>query len=44
MDQATHDTIMEYELMKTKMQNVAGSLKAMGVDVEKINPLAVDFL
>ena len=44
MDQEMHDTIMEYELMKAKMQNVAGSLKAMGVAVEKINPLAVDFL
>ena len=30
--------------MKTKMQYVASSLKAMGVDIEKINPLAGDFL
>jgi len=44
MDQEIHDMVMAYELMKTKMQYVASSLKAMGVDIEKINPLAGDFL
>ena len=44
MDQEIHDMVMVYELMKTKMQYVASSLKAMGVDIEKINPLAGDFL
>ncbi len=35
MDQEIHDMVMVYELMKTKMQYVASSLKAMGVDIEK---------
>lgn len=44
MDEETKEVIWNQSVMRTKMQYVAKSLKAMGVDVAKINPLAEDFL
>lgn len=44
MDQAMHDKIQHYELMKNKIRLVALGLKNMGVQVELINPLIADFL
>lgn len=44
MDQAMHDTAMQYEMLRAKMQYVARGLKNMGVAVDRINPLITDFL
>ena len=44
MDQRAHDIVMEKSIMRIKMQNVAQGLKAIGVNIEKVNPLALDFL
>ena len=44
MDEETREAVWNQSVMRTKMQYVAKSLKAMGVDIAKINPLAEDFL
>lgn len=44
MDQATHDIVTGHVTMERKMKIVAQRLKALGVDVAAINPLAADFL
>lgn len=44
MDQHIHDVVMEKSIMRNKMQYVAQGLKAIGVDIAQINPLAKDFL
>lgn len=44
MDEGVHDVVMAHSLMKSKMELVARSLKAFGVDIEGINPLSKDFL
>lgn len=44
MDQETRDAVWSQSVMRVKMQYVARGLKAMGVDIVKINPLAADFL
>lgn len=44
MDQETRDAVWGHSVMRIKMQQVARGLKASGVDVVKINPMAADFL
>ena len=44
MDEEMRDKVMSHSLMRIKMGNVVQGLKAIGVDIEKINPLATDFL
>lgn len=44
MDKATADMLMEKPLMADKMHLIAVGLKAMGVDVELINPWAEQFI
>lgn len=44
MDESTHDIVLSHSLMNSKMELVARSLKAFGVDIERINPLSKDFL
>ena len=44
MDQIMRDKVMERSLMRIKMGNVVQGLKAIGVDIESINPFATEFL
>ncbi len=44
MDEAMRDTIMQYEILYSKMQFVARGLQEMGVRITQINPLAGGFL
>lgn len=44
MDQTMRDKVMERSLMRIKMGNVVQGLKAIGVDIESINPFATEFL
>ena len=41
---AMRDKVMERSLMRIKMGNVVQGLKAIGVDIESINPFATEFL
>lgn len=44
MDESTRDKINTQYFMKFKMNSVVQGLIALGVDIEKINPLAADFV
>lgn len=44
MDETMYNTVMQYEMLRAKMQYVARGLQNMGVNVARINPLIANFL